>query len=92
LYVEGERIDFSAKAPRKVLALLKALVCLGGTNVRDHRIINAVWPSDEANAGRAAFNVALHRLRKLLAHADADGVLHMQIVGSVEWGTPLTGA
>ena len=74
LYVEGERIDFSAKAPRKVLALLKALVCLGGTNVRDHRIINAVWPSDEADAGRAAFNVALHRLRKLLAHADAIAV------------------
>jgi ubiquinone/menaquinone biosynthesis C-methylase UbiE len=28
----------------------------------------------------------------LLAHADADGVLHMQIVGSVEWGTPLARA
>jgi SAM-dependent methyltransferase len=28
----------------------------------------------------------------LLAYADADGVLHMDIVGSVEWGTPLTGA
>jgi hypothetical protein len=28
----------------------------------------------------------------LLAHADTDGILHMRIVGSVEWGTPLTGA
>lgn len=28
----------------------------------------------------------------LLAHADADGILHMQVVGSVEWGTPLAGA
>jgi ubiquinone/menaquinone biosynthesis C-methylase UbiE len=28
----------------------------------------------------------------LLAHADADGMLHMRIVGSVEWGTPLVGA
>ncbi len=71
LYVEGEHMDFSAKAPRKVLALLKALVCLGGTDVRDHRIIDAVWPLEEADAGRATFNVALHRLRKLLAHADA---------------------
>jgi ubiquinone/menaquinone biosynthesis C-methylase UbiE len=28
----------------------------------------------------------------LLAHADTDGILHMQIVGTVEWGTPLAGA
>jgi ubiquinone/menaquinone biosynthesis C-methylase UbiE len=28
----------------------------------------------------------------LLAHADEHSVLHMDIVGSVEWGTPLTGA
>ena len=28
----------------------------------------------------------------LLAHADVDGILHMRIVGTVEWGTPLTGA
>jgi PAS domain S-box-containing protein len=74
LYVNGECVDFSAHAPRKVLALLKALVCLGGSNVRDHRIIDAVWPADEADAGRAAYNVAVHRLRKLLGHADAIAV------------------
>jgi ubiquinone/menaquinone biosynthesis C-methylase UbiE len=28
----------------------------------------------------------------LQAHADAGGILHIQVVGSVEWGTPLTGA
>jgi ubiquinone/menaquinone biosynthesis C-methylase UbiE len=28
----------------------------------------------------------------LLAHADTDGILHMRIMGSIEWGTPLTGA
>jgi ubiquinone/menaquinone biosynthesis C-methylase UbiE len=28
----------------------------------------------------------------LLPHADENGVLHMQIVGTVEWGTPLAGA
>jgi ubiquinone/menaquinone biosynthesis C-methylase UbiE len=28
----------------------------------------------------------------LLAHADENGILHMQIVGTVEWGTPLEGA
>jgi SAM-dependent methyltransferase len=28
----------------------------------------------------------------LLAHADTDGILHMRIVGTVEWGEPQTGA
>jgi PAS domain S-box-containing protein len=71
LYIHGERIDFAARAPRKVLALLKVLVCLGGSNVRDHRIVDAVWPVDEADGGKAAYNVTLHRLRKLLVHPDA---------------------
>jgi ubiquinone/menaquinone biosynthesis C-methylase UbiE len=28
----------------------------------------------------------------LLAHADADGILHMRLGGTVEWGVPLAGA
>jgi DNA-binding SARP family transcriptional activator len=62
-----------------VLSLLKALVCLGVSRVRDRRLINAVWSGDEADAGKAAFNVTLHRLRKLLQHPEAisiqDGVV-----------------
>jgi len=41
-------------------------------------------------AAIAAFDDEVRAI--LLAHADADGILHMRIVGTVEWGTPLTGA
>jgi ubiquinone/menaquinone biosynthesis C-methylase UbiE len=41
----------------------------------------------------AAFSAFDDEIRAiLLAHADADGILHVQIVGSVERGTPLAGA
>ena len=72
-------MSFSGHAPRKVLSLLKAIVCLGVNNIRDRRLINAVWSGEESDAGKAAFNVTLHRLRKLLQHPDAiaieDGVV-----------------
>jgi ubiquinone/menaquinone biosynthesis C-methylase UbiE len=41
-------------------------------------------------AAAQAFDDAARAI--LLAHTDEQGILHMQIVGSVEWGTPLTGA
>ena len=69
--VDDEPVTFAAKAPRKALALLKTMICLGGREVRDHQLIDALWGEDEADGGRAAFNVTLHRLRKLLGHADA---------------------
>ena len=77
--MRDERVSFSGHAPRKVLSLLKAIVCLGVNNIRDRRLINAVWSGEESDAGKAAFNVTLHRLRKLLQHPDAiaieDGVV-----------------
>jgi DNA-binding SARP family transcriptional activator len=81
LYVNGERVNFSARAPRKVLSLLKALICLGGQNVRDRRLIDTLWSEDEADDAKAAFNVTLHRLRKMLVQSDAvevkDGALRL---------------
>jgi LuxR family maltose regulon positive regulatory protein len=71
VYLDDEPLARSPKAPRKMLSLLKALICLGGAKVRDHRLVDALWPDDEADAGRAAFNVTLHRLRRLLGHTDA---------------------
>jgi DNA-binding SARP family transcriptional activator len=68
---DDEPLAFTGRAPKKTLNLLKALVCMGGEHVRDHRLIDALWPDDEADAARAAFNVTVHRLRKLLGNADA---------------------
>lgn len=69
--IDGQPLIFAAKAPRKVLALLKAMICLGRREVRDHQLIDALWTEDEADGARAAFNVTLHRLRRLLGDADA---------------------
>ena len=48
--VDDQPLAFTGRAPKKTLNLLKALVCLGGTAVRDHRLIDAIWPDDEADA------------------------------------------
>ncbi|MCC7547477.1 MAG: hypothetical protein IT532_06910 [Burkholderiales bacterium] len=69
--VDDEPVTFAAKAPRKALALLKTIICLGGRDVRDHQLIDALWGEDEADGARAAFNVTLHRLRRLLGDAEA---------------------
>ena len=71
LDVGGEPITFYRNAPRKVLSLLKALICMGVRGIRDSRLVDAVWPEHEGDAGKASFNVTLHRLRKLLQHPDA---------------------
>lgn len=71
LEVEGEPIGFARKAPRKVLALLKAIVAFGGREVKDYLLIDALWADQEGDVARDAFRVALHRLRKLLGRTDA---------------------
>jgi ATP/maltotriose-dependent transcriptional regulator MalT/DNA-binding SARP family transcriptional activator len=83
VYIDDQPLAFTGRAPRKTLNLLKALICLGGTDVRDHRLIDAIWPDDEADAARAAFSVTLHRLRKLLGSGDAirieDGLVSLNL-------------
>ena len=66
LIVDGEPMSFDGKVPRKPLALLKALIALGANAVPEHMLTDALWPDEEADAAHDAFNVTLHRLRKLL--------------------------
>jgi ATP/maltotriose-dependent transcriptional regulator MalT/DNA-binding SARP family transcriptional activator len=71
VYVDDAPLAFPGRAPKKMLNLLKALICMGGSEVRDYRLVDALWPDDEADAARAAFSVTLHRLRRLLGNPDA---------------------
>ena len=66
IMVDGEPLAFDGKVPRKPLALLKALIACGANAVPEHLLSDALWPDDDADAAHDAFNVALHRLRKLL--------------------------
>jgi DNA-binding SARP family transcriptional activator len=69
--VSGEALEFSGKAPRRVLAVLKAIAAGGGKPVSSARLVNAIWSDEEGDTGRKALEVCLVRLRKLLGNTDA---------------------
>jgi len=62
----GRTVKISAKASRKPLLLLKALIACGGHNVRQERLIAALWPDTDGDDAHHAFETTLYRLRKLL--------------------------
>jgi ATP/maltotriose-dependent transcriptional regulator MalT/DNA-binding SARP family transcriptional activator len=61
-------LRFPGKAQKKPLALLRALVALGGQNVNEERVAELLWPDAEGDAAHQALSVTLHRLRRLLGH------------------------
>jgi DNA-binding SARP family transcriptional activator len=66
--VDGVPLGFAGRAPHRTLLLLKVLIALGGTDVKDYLIMDVLWPDDDGDVARDAFRVALHRLRRLLVH------------------------
>lgn len=71
----GVRLDdaplaTSRKAPKKLIALLKAIIALGGREVPEPQLADALWPDEEGDAARTLLATALHRLRKLLGDAE----------------------
>jgi DNA-binding SARP family transcriptional activator len=76
---DGETLEFSGKAPRRVLAVLKSLVAGGGIAVPSARLVDTLWPDEEGDAGGKALGVCLVRLRKLLGHAEAVVVRDEQV-------------
>jgi DNA-binding SARP family transcriptional activator len=68
--IDGRPLSFSRKAPKKPLALLRAIIALGGRNVPEQKLVDALWKDEDGDAAREAFAVSLHRLRKLLVHAE----------------------
>jgi ATP/maltotriose-dependent transcriptional regulator MalT/DNA-binding SARP family transcriptional activator len=71
LEIDGGPPAFGHKAPKKPIALLKAVIALGGRNVPEYRLRDALWPGEDGRAAHEAFAVSLHRLRKLLVREDA---------------------
>ena len=66
IVTNGRPVRFSGKAQRKPLALLQALIALGGQRVRENRLTEVLWPDAEGDAAHQALSVTLHRLRRLL--------------------------
>jgi len=63
--------SLSAKAQRKPLELLRLLAAQGGGPLPVEAVIDQLWPSLEADAPKASFEMAVSRLRKLLELPDA---------------------
>ncbi|MEW5745884.1 MAG: BTAD domain-containing putative transcriptional regulator [Nitrospirota bacterium] len=63
---EDMPVGFSGKVQQKSLALLKALIALGGREVREEQLADLLWPDAEGDAAHSAFTTALSRLRQLL--------------------------
>src|SRR3989304_1030343 len=61
-----EPIRFTRKAQHRPLELLKVLVALGGREVATDQLAMAMWPESEGDVAYNAFEITLHRLRKLI--------------------------
>jgi LuxR family transcriptional regulator, maltose regulon positive regulatory protein len=68
---DGRPLEYSRKAPKKTIALLKAIIAFGGTNVREQRLVDAFWSDEEGDVAAKSLGAALHRLRKLIGDAEA---------------------
>ncbi|MEQ1883326.1 MAG: hypothetical protein ABL878_20425, partial [Burkholderiales bacterium] len=71
LLIEGESPTYSRKVPKKVLALLKAIMAFGAQDVPEQKLLDALWPDEDGDAARRSLGATLHRLRKLLANDNA---------------------
>jgi len=56
------------KGQHKPIEMLKALIALGGRDVGETRLSEALWPDTDGDVAHSAFSVTLHRLRKMMGH------------------------
>ena len=63
---DGKLIRFSRKVQQKPLAMLKALIALGGKEVEEEQISDILWPDADGDMAHQSWATTLHRLRQLL--------------------------
>ncbi|MFL6658330.1 MAG: hypothetical protein ACJ8GW_09680 [Massilia sp.] len=66
LLLSGRPFVQTGKGSRRTLDLLKAIAAFGGRDVAIDKLTAALWPDADGDSAKTAFDVALHRLRKLL--------------------------
>jgi len=68
---EDRPVSFSRKVQQKPLSLLKALIALGGKEVPEERLTDALWPEADGDLAHQSFATTLHRLRLLSGNEKA---------------------
>lgn len=63
-------IEFGRKAPKKTLALLKAVIARGGS-APESALVDAFWPDETGDAAAKSLTAAVMRLRALLGDSEA---------------------
>lgn len=66
IHLDGTPLRSWRQAPYRVLHLLKAIVAFGTKSIAIPRLIDALWPEAEGDAGWETFHKTLQRLRRLL--------------------------
>jgi LuxR family maltose regulon positive regulatory protein len=69
--LDGQELVFRGKVARKPLELLQFIIASSGSDVSTATATFALWRELDGDNAKAALNVALHRLRKLLGNDDA---------------------
>jgi DNA-binding SARP family transcriptional activator len=63
---QGARLAVGEGAAARPLALLRALIALGGRDVEDAKIAELLWPEAEGDRAHRSLKVNVHRLRRML--------------------------
>jgi DNA-binding SARP family transcriptional activator len=71
IVLDGAPLRFVSKAPRKVLAVLKSLLCVGRHGVSQGTLQDAFWPESDPGLAKRALNTSVYRLRQLLRRKEA---------------------
>jgi len=69
--VDGKPVQFSGKVQKKPLLLLKALIALGGGEIKEEQLEDILWPDADGDVAHQSFETTLHRLRKWIGYPDA---------------------
>jgi LuxR family transcriptional regulator, maltose regulon positive regulatory protein len=68
LLMDERPVSFSGKIQKKPLEMLKVLLALGGDEIRNCQISDALWPDADGDMAGISLKTTLHRLRQLLGN------------------------
>ena len=69
--VDGKPLRFGRKTPKRLLSVLQYVIAMGGRDVAQHKITDALWPDADGDESYRRLVLSLHRLRQLLGDAEA---------------------
>jgi ATP/maltotriose-dependent transcriptional regulator MalT/DNA-binding SARP family transcriptional activator len=72
---DGKQVSFTRKVQKKTLELLKAVIALGGEDVRAEQITDLLWPDADGDSAHNSFKMTLSRLRQLIG---SDAVIYQE--------------